>query len=84
MPVPAVEPDCDRAVVAEVDLHVGPETAGFHVETRSTAMLYEIFEHRLGDFRLSSPGEPRPATPPGVRCQRELADYQEAACDVED
>lgn len=76
MPIPTIQPNGYRAVVAEFHLHVGPEAAGFHLEARGTALVYEVIEHRLGGLGWSGPGKAGPPALAGVGGECELADYE--------
>ena len=84
MPVPAVQPDSHWAVVAEFDLHVGPEATGFHYEAGVPTGCYEVLDHWLGDFRKCGPGESWSSAPAGVGGEGELANHEKAALYVED
>ena len=62
---------------------MGPEATGFHYEAGGPTGCYEVLDHWLGDFRKGGPGESWSSAPAGVGGEGELADYQEAALDVE-
>ena len=78
-----LEEDGDRAVVDELDGHVGAEAAGGDRRRRArAARRHHGVDERLG---LLGPrgGDPRRApAPAGVAVERELADHQHLAADV--
>ena len=80
-PVPylfRVEPEGDRAVVREADLHIGAECAGFDRGVLLAADLDQPVEVRGGLIRCRAPGKAGAGTLLRVGCQRELWHEQQA------
>ena len=79
-----LEDDGHRAVVHELDLHSRAEEARLYGNSMCPKLLAEPLVHR---FRHVGPGgtrEARPVAPRSVREQRELADDERLAADVEE
>ena len=69
-----VEPDRERAVVDELDLHLGAEPAGLHVDPQSSQRRDELADRALGQLRRRGAREPGPTAAARVGVQRELRD----------
>ena len=78
-----VEPDRERAVVDELDRHLGTEPAGRHGHAQPAQRIGEPQVEPLGEVRRGGAGEPGPASAARVGEERELRDHQRRPADVE-
>jgi len=81
--VDAVDDDCDRPVVHEVDGHPGAEAAGLRLDAETAQLFGEGRDERLGRLGTSGGVEAGAAAAADVGEERELADDERLATGVE-
>ena len=80
----AVDQDGDRAVVSQVDLHLGLENTGFYPHTCTPEPVYKIGVEQVGLFGFGSVGIGRAPSSPDVSIKRELGNHEDSAVIVDE
>src|SRR5690606_26285340 len=71
-----VEPDGDRAVIDQRDVHMGSELAGGHIQAELAELLGQIVDQGTGNLRRGGSDEAGASALAGVGVQGELRDNQ--------
>src|SRR5690606_17213137 len=78
-----VEPDGDRAVIDQRDVHMCSELAGGHIQAELAELLGQIVDQGTGNLRRGGSDEAGASALAGVGVQGELRDNQRAQPQLE-